>query len=132
MSNELARLEPSNTGGKQKKKVEFLTVRDVGVGYNCCGYVWFGTGKAQVVFDTGATRNCVDYAYVKALQEVQKTKDAVVKIEDIKPLTCAQVNPKHNFKVDQIAWIRTTFKESSTKSVTKTLGYCVVNCQHKL
>ena len=88
--------------------------------------MWLGPAKTEAVFDTGSTRNSIDKEYLKALLQEDKTSPCVLKIEDIKPLTCRSVDKNNPIVVKQIAYLTVTFKESDQIGTTKDLGFCIV------
>ena len=95
-------------------------------GYNCRGNLWLGDARLEAVFDTGSTRNSIDKGFLKELLKNTSTQRVVTNVEPIVPITCRSVDRNNPIVVNNVAYIRTTFKETPTKTVTMTLGYAVI------
>lgn len=104
-----------------------MFVLSISGGYNCRGFTWIGQARTETVFDTGATRNSIDGAFLRALLEEERTRDQVVNVEKIEPIVCRALKKSHTMTVDRLATLRVTFRENGLEvSETLDIGFLVI------
>ena len=102
------------------------TATEVVDGYNCKGAVWIGGRSVAALFDTGASRNVIDWAFCKALSESPSYRHALGKIHEIPSVKCNGMTTTATASITHRITIDVTFKQSEKKTVTHPITFLIL------
>ena len=89
---------------------------DPAPGYNCRAHCWLGEVRVDAVYDTGSTRSSIDRRFLQVLIKQLQDNPIVTDVVPIKPIICKSVAASNPSAVKNVAYMKTTFKESQPLS----------------